>query len=337
MLREGRADEAIQLLVQARTSSPRDPHVPNALGLALLYKKDYPGAPQGVLGRALPRRHVRRSPEQPGGRVSSREVGRRGSGLSGRARRAAVARESERALQPRAPEREEGELARRRTRILPRYRGLSRQRPGVSSPWPRAHEARQTSNALEDFLAVLKNEPKDPVANYQAAMCLSGATAGTSRAIHAAHGGCRARDGRGPQGEALARRTSPGPRRETMSLETILTGLLESPGALGAAFLDPQGEVIARAGDEERDRGSRRVPVRLARRARPCRGTGGPRRDLRALARVRREESPHGARQGGLLSPRRPRAGRPPVRREGRNGRRAGPPRFRGRLTPLSC
>ncbi len=35
-----------------------------------------------------------------------------------------------------------------------------------------------------------------------------------------------------------------------MSLETILTGLLESPGALGAAFLDPQGEVVARAGDE---------------------------------------------------------------------------------------
>jgi predicted regulator of Ras-like GTPase activity (Roadblock/LC7/MglB family) len=35
-----------------------------------------------------------------------------------------------------------------------------------------------------------------------------------------------------------------------VSLETILSGLLESPGALGAAFLDPQGEVVARAGDE---------------------------------------------------------------------------------------
>jgi predicted regulator of Ras-like GTPase activity (Roadblock/LC7/MglB family) len=35
-----------------------------------------------------------------------------------------------------------------------------------------------------------------------------------------------------------------------VSLETILSSLLESPGALGAAFLDPQGEVIARAGDE---------------------------------------------------------------------------------------
>jgi predicted regulator of Ras-like GTPase activity (Roadblock/LC7/MglB family) len=35
-----------------------------------------------------------------------------------------------------------------------------------------------------------------------------------------------------------------------VSFETILSSLLESPGALGAAFLDPQGEVVARAGDE---------------------------------------------------------------------------------------
>jgi predicted regulator of Ras-like GTPase activity (Roadblock/LC7/MglB family) len=35
-----------------------------------------------------------------------------------------------------------------------------------------------------------------------------------------------------------------------VSLETILGSLLDSPGALGAAFLDSQGEVIARAGDE---------------------------------------------------------------------------------------
>ena len=35
-----------------------------------------------------------------------------------------------------------------------------------------------------------------------------------------------------------------------MSFEAILTSLLDVPGALGAAFLDPQGEVIARAGDQ---------------------------------------------------------------------------------------
>jgi predicted regulator of Ras-like GTPase activity (Roadblock/LC7/MglB family) len=35
-----------------------------------------------------------------------------------------------------------------------------------------------------------------------------------------------------------------------VSFEAILESLLDSPGALGAAFLDPQGEVIGRAGDE---------------------------------------------------------------------------------------
>ena len=46
------------------------------------------------------------------------------------------------------------------TRDLPRARS-------------RPHEARATSKgALEDFLAVLKEEPQDPVANYQAAICL---------------------------------------------------------------------------------------------------------------------------------------------------------------------
>ncbi len=35
-----------------------------------------------------------------------------------------------------------------------------------------------------------------------------------------------------------------------MSFETILDRLVDADGALGAAFLDPQGEVIARAGDD---------------------------------------------------------------------------------------
>ena len=35
-----------------------------------------------------------------------------------------------------------------------------------------------------------------------------------------------------------------------MSFADALEGLLDAPGALGAAFIDPQGEVIARVGDE---------------------------------------------------------------------------------------
>ncbi len=41
LLKEGRADEAIQILKRAREAYPKDPNVTNALGLALLYKKDY--------------------------------------------------------------------------------------------------------------------------------------------------------------------------------------------------------------------------------------------------------------------------------------------------------
>jgi predicted regulator of Ras-like GTPase activity (Roadblock/LC7/MglB family) len=35
-----------------------------------------------------------------------------------------------------------------------------------------------------------------------------------------------------------------------MSFADALEGLLDAPGALGAAFIDPQGEVIARVGDD---------------------------------------------------------------------------------------
>ncbi len=34
-----------------------------------------------------------------------------------------------------------------------------------------------------------------------------------------------------------------------MSFRDILDGLLEAPGALGAAFIDPQGQAVAQAGD----------------------------------------------------------------------------------------
>lgn len=41
LLREGRVDEAIHLLKRSRMSNPNDPAVPNALGLALLYKREF--------------------------------------------------------------------------------------------------------------------------------------------------------------------------------------------------------------------------------------------------------------------------------------------------------
>lgn len=44
LLREGRADEALIVLQRARVSYPSSAEVANALGLVLLYKKDYPRA-----------------------------------------------------------------------------------------------------------------------------------------------------------------------------------------------------------------------------------------------------------------------------------------------------
>lgn len=173
MLREGRADEAIALLTAARKSSPRDPHVPNALGLALLYKKDYPAALKAfsdalsldpAFVEALNNRGVANlqagkwddaeadfqavldGPPTPEKVNAHYNLGilheKRGH-----------FRDAEREYSLAIADSPDN------TRIF-RARGLVRMK------------LEQTSNALEDFLAVLKEEPKDPVANYQAAICL---------------------------------------------------------------------------------------------------------------------------------------------------------------------
>ncbi len=173
MLREGRADEAIQLLVQARNSSPRDPHVPNALGLALLYQKDFPGAVRafsdalGLDASFVEARNNRGVAYLQMGKWDDAEVDFQAV-LDG----------------PPTPEKVNahynlGLLWEKRERFQDaereyslaiadapdnvaalRSRGVVRIRLG------------QNAGALEDFLAVLKAEPKDPVANYQAAICM---------------------------------------------------------------------------------------------------------------------------------------------------------------------
>src|ERR1019366_4659294 len=106
----------------------------------------------GVLGRAPPRRHVRRSAKQPMSRANGGGPLRgRGGRLSGRPRRPSVARESECALQPWAPAPPAGGLARRRTRILARPRRLTRQRPRVSRTGSRAYEARRPEGRARGF------------------------------------------------------------------------------------------------------------------------------------------------------------------------------------------
>ncbi len=173
MLREGRADEAIQLLVRARTSSPRDPRVPNALGLALLYKKDYKNAVSAFSDALhldssfVEARNNRGVAEMEAGRYADSEVdfqavldgpptpekanAHYNLGLLHRRREAW--RDAEREFSLALAETPDNDRAFRE-------RGLARVKLD------------DFKGALEDFLSVLKNEPKDPVANYQAAVCL---------------------------------------------------------------------------------------------------------------------------------------------------------------------
>ncbi len=173
MLREGRADEAIQLLVRARTSSPRDPHVPNALGLALLYKKDYPAAFKAFSDAlALDRdfveaRNNRGVAYLQAGKWDDAEADFQAV-LDGPPTPEKVNAHynlgllHEKRGQHRDAEREYSLAIADSPDNTPafRARGLVRMKFEL------------TSNALEDFLVVLKEEPKDPIANYQAAICL---------------------------------------------------------------------------------------------------------------------------------------------------------------------
>jgi tetratricopeptide (TPR) repeat protein len=175
MLREGRADEAIQLLVQARKSSPRDPHVPNALGLALLYKKDYPSAIKAFSDALaldstfVEARNNRGVANLQAGKWDDAEADFQAV-LDGPPTPEKVNAHYNLGLlyekrgQPRDAEREYSLTiadSPDNTQAF-RSRGLVRMKLG------------QNAGALEDFLVVLKEEPKDAVANYQAALCVLG-------------------------------------------------------------------------------------------------------------------------------------------------------------------
>ena len=173
MLREGRADEAIELLNRARTSHPRDANIPNALGLALLYKKDYTAAVKAFTDALnidptfIEARNNRGVVLIEMGRLDDAEADFQevlagpptqekakahfnlGLVMKGRARWRDAEREFSLAIAD-----------------LPAYTAAFRER-GLARA-----RMDQFRGALEDFLAVLKDEPKDPTANYQAALCL---------------------------------------------------------------------------------------------------------------------------------------------------------------------
>lgn len=173
MLREGRVDEAINLLNQARLAYPRNGEVANALGLAYLYRKDYTNATrlfsealglEPSLVEALNNRGVA---AMEAGRLEGAETDFLAVLAQPKSAEHVNARFNLGLLRSRQLRWAEAE--RELTTVLAddagytkaaRERGLARMK------------LEDFRGALEDFLLVLREEPKDPVSNYNAALCL---------------------------------------------------------------------------------------------------------------------------------------------------------------------
>jgi tetratricopeptide (TPR) repeat protein len=173
MLRDGRADEAMQLLAHARKVYPTNPNISNAIGLTLIYKKDYAGAVKAFddalrLDPLFVESHNNRG-------VALMELGRLDEA---EADFLAVLHG------PATPEKTNahynlGLVNRKRAKWKDAEHEFSLALAD-SPQYLQAYRDRGLARvqmddfrgALEDFLRVLKDEPKDPVANYQTALCL---------------------------------------------------------------------------------------------------------------------------------------------------------------------
>lgn len=173
MLREGRADEAIAILMRARQSSPRDPAVPNALGLALLYKKDYAAAEKAFTDSLKLKPDFGEAHNNRG--VCYMEMGRLD--------------EAERDFQavldgPPSTDRLNaymnlGLLYEKKQQWVDAERqfnlALSEDATLLRAKRERGITRVKLENfrdALDDLLTVLKEDPRDVAANYNAALCL---------------------------------------------------------------------------------------------------------------------------------------------------------------------
>ena len=173
LLREGKVDEAIQLLAIARASYPTEPAVANALGLALLYKKDQLMAIK-AFGEALKidpdfveAKNNRGVAWMEMGKFDEAETDFQ-SVLKG-----SIAREKMNAhfnLGLLEMKRERWEAAEKELSFVlgedPKYLRAHRERGIV-----RVHREEFT-DALDDLLRYLKTDPKDAAANYNTALAL---------------------------------------------------------------------------------------------------------------------------------------------------------------------
>jgi tetratricopeptide (TPR) repeat protein len=173
LLKEGRADEAIALLQQARQAYPTDPNVWNALGLAVLYKKDFPDALKAFDQALFFDKKFMEARNNKGvalmemGRLDDAEKEFRAVLDSPDSRDKSNARLNLGLLRGRQQRWSEAEAE--FTSILaddPKFLRASRERGIVRV---RKDDFR---GGLDDLLRYLKVEPRDPEVNYSVALCL---------------------------------------------------------------------------------------------------------------------------------------------------------------------
>lgn len=173
MLREGRVDEAIQQLSSARAAYPRNAEVVNALGLALLYKRDYPNSAKlftealALDENLVEARNNRGVAEMEAGHLELAEKDFEAVLARPKTAEHVNARYNLGLLRGRQIRWADAE--RELTTVLaddPGYTKAARER-GLARM-----KQEDFRGALEDFLLVLREEPKDSVANYNAALCL---------------------------------------------------------------------------------------------------------------------------------------------------------------------
>jgi len=105
--------------------------------------------------------------------------------------------------------------------------------------------------ALEDFLLVLREEPKSPTANYNAALCLLTTDRATSPSATWSGPFRQPRKAMKRRRRVASSEGAGAPGKGTMSLQDILRPVLDAPDARAVAFLDPQGQEIASLGERD--------------------------------------------------------------------------------------
>lgn len=173
MLREGRVDEAIQQLGAARAAYPRNGEVANALGLALLYRKDYKNATKlfteaiGLDPNLVEALNNRGVAAMEAGNLENAATDFEAVLARPKSAEHVTARFNLGLL--RGKQLRWADADRELTTVLaddPGYTKAVRERGLVRM------KMEDFLGALEDFLLFLREDPKDPVANYNAALCL---------------------------------------------------------------------------------------------------------------------------------------------------------------------